>query len=269
MQMSDVIRRVRSYLGDQVEEFRTSRVSDGQFTWYTLPKMNVFDLTVSVISGSSLTDLIPNIDYTVDSLNGIVMLESPVTSGDSILVQGSAYALMSNEEIEDFVHDAIEQHVYQRTISERYQDSTGRIKYRETEMSVDNLPPVEDILIVLLATIEILWALSTDASTEIDVITAEGTHLPMSQRWRQLRDQINDLSERYQDLCNQLNVGLHRVEIFTLRRRSTRTGRYVPIFTTREYDDNTPPKRQLPPIDSPNQDESGIPSPVRGYGYGI
>lgn len=269
MQMSDLIRRVRAYLGDQSEAFRTGKVSDGQWTWWNLPKQNVYDVVVSQISGMTITDLVVDVDYTLDELNGIVLLNAPIPSGQSILVTGSAYAMLTDTEIEEFCNDAITQHIHGRTISERYQDTHGFIKYRETTMDLANLPEIEDLLVVMLATIEALWALSTDASTEIDVITAEGTHLPMSQRWGQIRAQIDELTHRYQDLCNQLNVGLHRVEIFTLRRRSMRTGRYVPIFTTREYDDFMPPHRQLPPIDSPNQDESGIPNPVRGYGYGV
>jgi hypothetical protein len=47
-----------------------------------------------------------------------------------------------------------------------------------------------------------------------------------------------------------LNVGLHRIEVSTLRRESRTTGRLVPLYVPREFDDYSWPERILPPIDS-------------------
>ena len=71
--------------------------------------------------------------------------------------------------------------------------------------------------------------------------------------------QIGALTERYQQLCGQLNVGIYRAETLQLRRTSYTTGRLVPDYAAREYDDHEWPRRQLPPIDRRNEDNSGMP----------
>jgi hypothetical protein len=48
-----------------------------------------------------------------------------------------------------------------------------------------------------------------------------------------------------------LGLGLGALEIFRLRRVSLTTGRYVPVYTDREFDDPRWPKRQFPPIPDP------------------
>ena len=42
-----------------------------------------------------------------------------------------------------------------------------------------------------------------------------------------------------------LNIGLHRIETFTLRRISRLTNRYVPIYRPQEVDDGSIPQRVL------------------------
>jgi hypothetical protein len=65
-----------------------------------------------------------------------------------------------------------------------------------------------------------------------------------------------------------LGVGLYAIEVTNLRRVSRTTGRLVPLFREREYDDYTLPERILPPIGPghQNDDESGVPSHTWG-GY--
>ena len=120
----------------------------------------------------------------------------------------------------------------------------------------------------MLATIEALWDLSTDASLDVDVHTPDGKSVPRSQRYAQMRNQITVLEERYNDLCAQINVGLHRMETLNLRRTSRQTGRLVPVWESREYDDTTPARRILPPVDNRHADESDIPSSLNaGWGW--
>ena len=73
-------------------------------------------------------------------------------------------------------------------------------------------------------------------------------------------NQISAMTDRYQEFCGQLNVGVFRMETLQLRRTSQTTGRLVPIFEPREYDDPRWPQRELPPIDKRNVDNSGNPS---------
>jgi hypothetical protein len=136
-------------------------------------------------------------------------------------------------------------------------------------MDLSNLPDVEGTLVALRATIDALWALATDASTDIDIASADGTSVPRSQRFTQLREQIDGMTARYNQLCAMLNVGLNSIEMSKIRRVSRTTNRLVPIFEDREYDDYDYPRRQLPPINARDEDESNLQSPIFGGMWGL
>jgi hypothetical protein len=136
-------------------------------------------------------------------------------------------------------------------------------------MDLSNLPDVEGTLVALRATIDALWALTIDASTDIDISSADGTTVPRSQRYHQLREMIDAMTARYNQLCAMLNVGLNAIEMSKIRRVSKTTNRLVPIFEDREYDDYDLPRRQLPPIDHRDEDESNIQSPIFGGMWGL
>lgn len=261
-----IFNRVRNLLGDAGEQFRTSYRGDGSTDTYQLPVQNVSpnDLKVFIISGADLTDLTPA-DYTLDVRNGLLELHDVVAIDDIVVVEGLSYGLFSDEDLGVYVNDALLQHTNGRTTTIRYRNANGFIRYADVPLTLESLPEVEDAMVAILAALEALWALSTDASTDIDVITGEGTHLPRSQRWAQLMRQIEVLDDKYKALSQQLNVGLYRIEVSTLRRVSMQTGRLVPVFKAREYDDSRRPTRLLPPIDADNIDESGIPSPAFGW----
>lgn len=144
----------------------------------------------------------------------------------------------------------------------------GVIRYAVDAVGLNNLPDIEEPLVALLATIEALWALSTDASTDVDIQTAEGTVVPRGQRYRQILQQIDMLTEKYRSVCAQLNVGLYRIEVSNLRRVSRTTNRLIPVYVEREYDDADLPVRQIVPIDGEFLDDSGIPSPAYFTGLG-
>jgi hypothetical protein len=125
-------------------------------------------------------------------------------------------------------------------------------------------------MVVMLAAIEAMWALSTDAATDINVQTSDGTSVDRGQRFAQIQTQIGMLTDRYKTLCEKMGVGLYSIEVSNLRRVSRTTGRLVPLFREREYDDHSLPQRILPPIGPghQNDDESGVPSSVFGsWGY--
>jgi hypothetical protein len=265
---ASITSRVRRELGDLGQPFRVTVAGDGSLdrveTGYTLFSAN--SLSVSRIEGAILTTLQDPDDYTVDETSGILFLKDPLAVGAVLLVEGHSYTLFSDDELGHYVDDAVLQHTHGQHINHRYRDEHGFIKVVQAPVTLDNLPEVEELLVAILATIEALWALTTDASTDIDIQTADGTHVPRSQRYQQLRMQIDVLTEKYQDLCQQLNVGLHRIEVSNLRRVSRTTGRLVPVFREREYDDYSYPIRMLPPIDQQYADYDGPPSPAyQGY----
>jgi hypothetical protein len=72
---------------------------------------------------------------------------------------------------------------------------------------------------------------------------------------------VDARKEQYRELCGLLNVGLHRVEISTLRRISQRTNRYVPIYLPQELDDGGYPKRVHIPLPTyMDQTKSTVPT---------
>ncbi|MFI6512982.1 hypothetical protein ACIBCT_35735 [Streptosporangium sp. NPDC050855] len=265
---ADVIARVRTELGDLGAGFLKS--FDGGHDSYETGVRNIDGSSVSVriLSGGVSTPVDPEL-VMLDLRTGLLSLAEPVPVGDKLLVSGTAYAMFSDAEITRFVQTAARQHCHGQTLQTRYrEETTGFIRILRVAKTLSNLPEVEIDAVAILATIEALWTMLTDASSDTDISTAEGTHLPRGQRFDQIMRMIDLLTDRYKKLCQQLNVGLYRIEQGTLRRVSYMTGRYIPVFAAREYDEYGPPIRQLPDRDIPDQDESGIPSPVwGGFGY--
>jgi hypothetical protein len=97
--------------------------------------------------------------------------------------------------------------------------------------------------LVVLCTVEALFALATDASYDIDIIAPDGVNIPRSERFRQLSALINQRMQHYKELCSMLNIGLWRIEMGTLRRVSRTTNKLVPIYMPQEVDDARKPER--------------------------
>jgi hypothetical protein len=268
----DVISRVRVELGDTGAPFSDMFLGTGLVSQFDLTDFNVWNVNVTWVKNQVPQLLVPNTDYVLNTQEGRIFLigaPSPLPQGDNLIVSGFAGGMFSDEELTMFIDDAVLQHTLGRTQKTRFKDSNGFVRYIEVPLGLDNLPEVEGVLISLRASIEALWALATDASTDIDISSADGTTVPRSERYRQLRQQIDGMTDRYNQLCNMLNVGLNRIEMSKIRRVSRTTNRLVPIFKDREYDDYTYPQRQLPPIDAQNPDTSNIPSPIYGGMWGL
>lgn len=262
---TDAVTKVRRELGDFGQPFRDTYTGQGTVSEYDLTETQISDCQVLAVAGATTTSLVEGSDYRLDRVNGTLILSgqySPLPVGTTLIVTGTTYGMFSDDELADFVHHAFLQHGANRMVTQRYRDQNGFIQYAEHKMGIEDLPEEEVFLLSLLATIEALWALTTDASTDVDIQTSDGTVVQRSTRYAQMRNQIDVLSDKYETLCSQLNVGLHRVEVLHLRRVSRTTGRLVPIFRSREYDDNSVPLRILPPVDSHYADESDIPSPA-------
>jgi hypothetical protein len=200
--------------------------------------------------------------YTLDSVNGTLLFNTIIPLNATLIVTGTAWGMFTDNDLTDIVNDATRQHCMGQTLQERYKSTQGFITYRDVPKNLDNLPKMEENLIVTLADIDAMWILATDAATDVNVQTAEGTNIDRSARYQQLMEHIQRLKQKYIDWCAQLGVGMFRMETMTMRRISRTTNRYVPVFEGREYDDHRYPVRQLPQIDSRDQDTSGVPSPI-------
>jgi hypothetical protein len=266
MRLNEAIRRLRMEIGDPPIPFKANYIGDGMTTDYDLPKQNIDtnNFTVVIVTNSSVTSLQRNVDYYIDDHQGFLSLVNAVPFGSTITVSGQAWGLFTDRELKTFINDSVLQHCHGRTVKERQRTYRGFISYRETPMSLDNLPPIEESLLIDLCTINTLWTLANDASTDTDIVTAEGTNVDRLGRYRQLIGHIAELQERYERYCGQLNVGAFRTVSVKLRRKSYTTGRYVPVFQDREFDDARWPLRELPGIDVDDADNSGIPSPLWG-----
>ncbi|NIY68051.1 hypothetical protein SMALB_6129 [Streptomyces malaysiensis] len=240
---------------------------------YDLSETGVADVSAKVTTTepAATIDLVPDIDYVLDSAEGRIVLINPAYSplhhGQTLIVRGVSTGLFTDVDLEQYIGDAVKQHAYGRSLTTRYRDAHGFIRYDHKPIGLENLPAIEEPLVAYLAAINCLWTLATDAATDIDISTAEGTFVPRTQRYRQLMQHIGDattgLQGRYNALAQQLNVGLGRIEMFTARRVSRTTNRLVPVFVEREYDDSSMPKRLLPPIDGEEYaDESNVASPA-------
>ncbi len=206
--------------------------------------------------------------YVLNSQLGQLTLGAPVANNATLIATGTSYSLFSDAELDTYALDAVREHCYNRKIKERFYDSMGRITFRDTPVNLDNLPKIEEPLVSSLAIINTFYVLANDTATDFNVQTAEGTNIDRTTQYRNIVNQIELMKARYEEYCNQLNVGLFSTEVFELRRSSYTTGRLVPIFEPQEYDDHRWPTRILPDIDRQNEDNSGIPSPLWNGSWG-
>lgn len=207
--------------------------------------------------------------YTIDDALGQMVLGAFLPNNATLIVAGQSWSLFSDSELAIYISDSVNQHCFGRTIKTRVRDFMGHIDYQEVPIGPANLPAIEVPLVVMLSTINVFWTLANDVASDVNVHTAEGTSIDRSAQYNQIMSQISAMTGRYQELCGQLNVGVYRAETLTLRRSSRTTGRLVPVYTPREYDDHSLPQRQLAPIDRRYEDPSGIPDRFYAGPYGV
>ena len=207
--------------------------------------------------------------YMINDDLGQIQLAQAVPNNATLIMAGVSWSLFADSELSTYILDSLNQHCFGRTIKTRIRDFMGHIDYQEQAITMATLPPIEVPLVVMLATINVFWTLANDVATNVNVHTAEGTTIDRSAQYGQIMSQIQAMTQRYQELCGQLNVGVYRAETMTLRRSSRTTGRLVPVYTPREYDDHALPQRQLPPVDKRYEDPSGIPDRFYAGPYGV
>ena len=239
--LSQLVERTRMELADTPKLFTQTIRTTGD--------ASVYELTYAPLLASSCSvylDGIPVPDFPEEGveLSGVQIEESTgklifdfyPPAGLDLLVTGTHFRYFTDSEMTQIVQTAFDMHTAGRS------DSFGR------RLTVENLAPLEDYPVSLLATIQAVQILLTDASFDIDIYAPDGINIPRSQRFRQLEEMLANLKERYRDLCMALNIGMYKVEVFTLRRISARTNRYVPVYRPREIDDRSPPERVYLPI---------------------
>jgi len=237
-QTSDVVAGVRQKLRDFSKIFETDIQGDGSAQIFEFPVTTVDPNTLVVQkldANDFVTLLVEGTDFTLDAHNGMIILTAgPLDPAHSLNIFGTHYTWFLDEDIE-----------------------------AETEWFVNTLDLSDGTVFSDLATndprfelavrgvlVGCLWSLLIEASLDIDVRNPEGVDIPTSQRFAQLEALVQTWTARYEELANQLNMGLDRIQMMTMRRTSLSTGRLVPIYNAQEFDDQATPQRRYPLIDT-------------------
>lgn len=231
---SDVVTIARTYLRDFPKFFQTSFDALGRT--YQLGHINVDKDTLWVstyIPGSpsaSASELTTN-DYSLDVRNGVLRMANTPSVGSKILVEGYYYEWVTPSDLEFYTQRAIEKHLH--TI----------------QASLDELSDAVINALGIAAIVESLWALMTEYSRDIDIITSESVHIPASQRFRMVQGLLAQWEQEYKNHATALNIGIDRLEVYSLRRTSRTTNRLVPLYKPKEFGDYSPMERLWPNID--------------------
>lgn len=221
--LTNLIDRVRVELGDLGKSFVTQFVADGT--------TNRFRLHYAPLDGTTVTVLKNGIDISdyssIEESTGVLVTDVLPADGDEFTVSGNYYRYFTAQELSTLIDTAVATHTAHKT------DSLGR------DLTLDTLPTVEEYPLVVYATTLALYTLATDSAFDIDIIAPDGVNIPRSERYRQLMQMVDTRKEQYRELCLQLGIGLYGIEVFTLRRISKMTNRYVPVYKPQEVDDRS------------------------------
>lgn len=195
--------------------------------------------SVSVVDNSTGD---PVTDFVLNSRNGLLKVNNPAAYTDGLYVSGLYYQWFLDEDFDFFSRVIVTEHMHHRT-----------------GVSLESITGAEVEVMGTGALVLGLYSLLAEFATDIDISSPEGMSIPVHQRYQQVLGLIQYWEKKYDDKAALLNVGLKKIETFTLRRKSRLTDRYVPVYRTREIDNPRPPIRVRPPIDpeepTPFEDE--------------
>lgn len=225
--LSSLINRVRVELGDLGKSFVTQFVADGTTNRFRLHYAPLDGTGVMVFkNGVDISN-----DCSVEESTGILVTDELPVDGDEFTVSGNYYRYFTQSEMVTLVTDAITQHTAHAT------DPIGR------KITVENLPVIEEYPVAIYAVTLALYTLATDSAFDIDVQAPDGVTIPRTERYRQLMEMVQTRKEQYRELCTHLGIGMYKIDVFSLRRISKATGRYVPVYKPQEVDDRSYPQR--------------------------
>jgi hypothetical protein len=228
--LDDVTEVARTYLRDFPRFFQVSFDAAGRT--YELGHINidVDTLWIATNTGASVSELTAT-QYSLDNRNGILRLASTPPANSKIMVEGYFYEWVSPADLEFYAKQAINQHIF------------------SLEIPLENMAQLIIETIGMRTICEVLMALMSEYSRDIDVNTSESVHIPASQRFRMVQSLLSYWSNEYNTQARALNIGVDRIEIFNLRRVSRTTNRYVPLYKTKELGDYGPIERIFPNTD--------------------
>jgi hypothetical protein len=230
--INDVAGIARNYLRDFPRFFQATFPVVGRTYQLGHPNIDTNSLYVArYVPGSGSASVIASVDYALDERNGILRLATTPPANNSIMVEGYYYEWLTPNDLQFFAKMSVNKHI-----------STLHVP-------LEALSDVVIDVIGMATVVEALWSLLTEFSRDIDVITSESVHIPASQRFRMVQSLLGQWEEEYRKAAKALNIGLERMEIFTLRRVSRTTNRLVPLYRSKELGDYGPMEQLFPPID--------------------
>lgn len=224
--------RLRAEIGDVGRPFAQSFSATAGQTRFQLNYKPIKGSTLVV----SLNSVDISVDVSVDEINGLIVLDTPAAAEDIVEVVGLVYRYFTDSELQAYIQTAFLQHSLNST------DTNGR------RTTISSLQSHEEYPLVILASTQALYTLATDAAFDIDIYAPDGVNIPRSERYRQLTEMIATRHAQYAELCEKLNIGMYKIEVFNLRRISRLTNRYVPIYRPLEIGDLSLPERLYFPV---------------------
>lgn len=230
--ITDIETIARTYLRDFPKFFQTTFEVAGRT--YDLGHTNIDSdsLWVATYTTGGATTELSSSAYSLDERNGILRLSTLPSSGSKVMVEGYFYEWVTPSDLSFYSRRAFEKHV------------------KSLNIAIEEMSDVLINAIGIAAIVECLWALVTEYSRDIDVITSESVHIPASQRFRMVQGLLAQWENEYQRHATALNIGIDRIEVFSLRRTSRTTNRLVPLYKPKEFGDYSPLERLWPDIDS-------------------
>lgn len=236
----------RSLLRDFPRIFQEVTTNTGRTYKLSHPNIIASSLYVASQVGSNApVVLVQGTDYNLDARNGYIRLTGAPTANSSLLIEGYYYEWLLDEDL-----------LFAAGIAENLITSN-------LDVDLANLSPAVMDVVAIGTVIEALWMLAAEFSRDIDITTPEALHVPQSDRFRMLMPLLDRWQSEYKTRAAALNIGLERIESFTLRRTSYTFNRLVPIYKPREIGDNAPYERVFTPIDPGVIDVETRPEPTR------
>lgn len=170
--------------------------------------------------------------YNLDARNGLLRLVQAPSAGSQLMVEGYYYEWLMDDDL-----------TFAATMAES-------LIFSNLDMTLANASAIVTDIAGIATLVEALWSLASEFSRDIDVSNPEGVHVPASDRFRMLMPLLQHWTGEYEKRARALNIGLERIENFTLRRVSRTTNLLVPIYRPKEVGDSAPSTRLFPPVDS-------------------
>lgn len=231
---ADVVRIARGYLRDFPKFFQVSFPSAGRTYELGHPNIDVSSIWVAYVPntlGASVAVDVPADNYQIDERNGLIRLRVPIMNAETFMVEGYYYEWITPADMDFYADMAID------------------LVSHNMHTTLDNLAPAVVDVIGMYALVQALMGLLSEFSRDIDVVASESVHIVASQRFRMVQSLLGYWYEEYQKHAKALNIGLDRIEVLNLRRRSKTTNRLVPLYREREIGDFSPVERIWTPID--------------------